>query len=112
MTENDENCAVSDYVELCTCVHYSLCVECWDADYQISIHGIADIQDFMHYHNSESTIVNYYACTIPFVRLPVHKILQTFPSVKLINWACTAECYVTSNDLKFKFVDVYQVNNR
>ena len=83
-------------VVLCTFVHSSLCVECWDYDYGTSVHGIGHIQDFIYCSNAQSKIVSYYACTIPYVMLPVQQIRKTFPSVHLINWACTAECQVNS----------------
>ena len=50
-------------------VSYSLCVECWDTDFQTSVHGISEIRDFDYYHNTDSIIVNYYSCIIPFVNL-------------------------------------------
>ena len=83
-------------------VSYTLCVECWDTNFQTSVHGISEIQDFDYCHNSGSVIVNYYSCIIPFVRLPVNRITKTFPSVTIVNWACRAECYVEASNLKIE----------
>ena len=58
-------------------VSYSLCVECWDTDFQTSVHGISEIQDFDYCHNTDSIIVNYYSCIIPFVNLPLNRITKT-----------------------------------
>ena len=48
-------------------VKYCTCVECWDRDFEMSVHGISEVQDFKFCHNKDSVIVNYYSCNIPFV---------------------------------------------
>ena len=83
-------------------VKYCTCVECWERDFETSVHGISEVQDFKFCHNKDSVVVNYYSCIIPFVKLPVNRITKTFPSVKIINWACRAECYVEASNLKIE----------
>ena len=42
----------------------------------------------------DKVIRTYTKCHVNYVKLPVDKIMISFPSVRIINWACTGECYV------------------
>ena len=42
----------------------------------------------------DKVIRTYTKCHVNYVKLPVDKIMRSFPSVRIINWACTGECYV------------------
>ena len=42
----------------------------------------------------DKVIRTYTKCHVNYIKLPVDKIMRSFPSVRIINWACTGECYV------------------
>ena len=42
----------------------------------------------------DKVIRTYTNCHVNYVKLPIDKIMRSFPSVRIINWACTGECYV------------------
>ena len=90
------------YLIYCFFVSYSTCVECWDRDFETSVHGISLPQDFDFCHNEDSVVVNYYSCHIAHVRLPIRRIMKTFPSVKIVNWASDSKCYVELKEVEIQ----------
>ena len=103
----DRRKILNNVLSVIICIYFmsvrcTVCVQCWNTSFGTSVHGISEIEDFRYCHNAQSVIVNYYSCNIPFVKLPVAIITKTFPSVKIVNWACRTECYVDTSKLKFK----------
>ena len=87
---------------LCIFIHYYMSVERWDNGFQTSVYGLTHIQDFDYCKNTQSKVISYYECSIPYGRLPLPRILKTFPSAKIINWACISDCFADSSDEKIQ----------
>ena len=88
-------------------IFHSFCVDCTNSRYGTTIHKIYGLQEFLDNiffcHNSESKIITYQECHIPRVLLPMDKIKKNFPSLHLLNWRCTGDCYVYVKDMNVKF---------
>ena len=39
-------------------------------------------------------IRTYSKCHVNYIKLPIEEIAKMFPSVRIVNWACTGECRI------------------
>ena len=55
-------------------------------------HGAKNSNIF--FWKDDKLIRTYTNCHVNYVNLPIDEIVRSFPSVRIINWACTGDCYV------------------
>ena len=81
-------------------------IECRDVDNEVIISNFNGIGDFnrnlFFCRNSNVKIRTYEDCYVNYIMLPVQKITEIFPEVRIINWHCTGNCYVKylNDDIK------------
>ena len=81
----------------CTLTVVSSLIECQSEGIEILIskfngHGKQNSNIF--FCKGKSVIRTYNMCHVNYIKLPIEDIVQRFPSVRIVNWACTGQCRV------------------
>ena len=72
-------------------------IECRTESHEVvisSFDGRGPKNSNIFFCKDDKVIRTYTKCHVNYIKLPVDKIKRSFPSVRIINWTCTGECYV------------------
>ena len=91
---------------LCTLTVVSSLIEYRNEGIEILIsnfNGHGEQNSNIFFCKGNSVIRTYNMCQVNYIKLPIEDIVQRFPSVRIVNWACRGQCWV---DLAEVTIDV------
>ena len=81
----------------CTLTIVSSLIGCRNEGIEILIsnfNGHGEENSNIFFCKGKSVIRTYNQCHVNYIKLPIEDIVQRFPSVRIVNWACTGQCRV------------------
>ena len=82
---------------LCTLTVVSSLIECRNEGIETLIskfNGHGEQNSNIFFCKGNSVIRTYNNCEVNYIKLPIEDIVQRFPSVRIVNWACRGQCWV------------------